>query len=56
MKNAEINICQLQKSFVQNAQKKSKKLFVRPHKENGDFSNKEDDAVAQKFFWETHFL
>ena len=33
--------------FVQNAQKKSKNLFVRPHKKIGAFSNKEDDDVAE---------
>ena len=44
------------KTFVQNAQKKRKNLFVRLHKKNGAFSKKENDAVSQKLFWETHFL
>ena len=42
--------------FEQNAQKKCKNLFVRPHKKIHAFSNKENDDVAQKLFCEKHFL
>ena len=42
--------------FVQNAQKKCKNLFVRPHKKIGAFSNKENDDVAQNLFCDNHFL
>ena len=50
LKIANILSCQLQKSFLQSAQKKSKNLFVRPQKKRFAFSNKENDDVAQKAF------
>jgi len=57
VQSAKSNICQLQKSFVQNAQKKRKNLFVRrTHKKNNAFSNKENEDVAQKLFCKKHLL
>ena len=35
---------------------KKQKTFCAAAQKNGVFSNKENDAVAQKLFWETHFL
>ena len=56
LKIANILFYQLHKSFLQNAQKKSKNLFVRPQKKRFAFSNKENVDVAQKaFLGEAHF-
>ena len=35
---------------------KMQKTFCAATKKNDAFSNKENDAVVQKHFWETHFL
>ena len=55
-KIANILSYQLHKSFFQNAQQKSKNLFVRPHTKKCAFRNKKMMMLRKKLSWEKHFL